>query len=53
VKSPDEVDRIYLARAVDSVRERSKTLIEMTQWLRFYFTDHIIYDVKPQRSFHG
>ena len=51
VKSPDEVDRTYLARAVDSVRERSKTLVEMTQWLRFYFTDHIIYDSKAAAKF--
>jgi glutamyl-tRNA synthetase len=51
VKSPDEVERTYLARAVDSVRERSKTLIEMTQWLRFYFTDPIIYDSKAAAKF--
>jgi glutamyl-tRNA synthetase len=50
-KSPDEVDRTYLARAVDSVRERSKTLVEMVQWLRFYFTDHIIYDHKAAAKF--
>jgi glutamyl-tRNA synthetase len=51
VKSPDEVDRAYLARAIDSVRERSKTLIEMAHWLRFYFTDHIIYDEKAAAKF--
>jgi glutamyl-tRNA synthetase len=51
VKSPDEVDRTYLARAVDSVRERSKTLVEMTQWLRFYFIDHIVYDSKAAAKF--
>ena len=51
VKSPDEVDHTYLAQAVDSVRERSKTLVEMTQWLRFYFTDHIIYDKAAAKFF--
>lgn len=51
VKSPDEVDRAYLARAIDSVRERSKTLIEMARWLRFYFTDDIIYDDKAAAKF--
>jgi glutamyl-tRNA synthetase len=50
-KFPDEVDRAYLARAVDSVRERSKTLVEMVQWLRFYFTDHIIYDDRAAAKF--
>jgi glutamyl-tRNA synthetase len=51
VKSPDEVDRTYLARALDSVRERSKTLVEMAHWLRFYFIDHIIYDEKAAAQF--
>ena len=51
VKSPDEIDQAYLARAVDSVRERSKTLVEMVQWLRFYFTDHIVYDNKAAAKF--
>jgi glutamyl-tRNA synthetase len=50
-KSPDEIDRTYLARAVDSVRERSKTLVEMAQWLRFYLTDHIIYEAKAAAKF--
>jgi glutamyl-tRNA synthetase len=50
-KSPEEIDRIYLARAMDSVRERSKTLVEMTQWLRFYLTDHITYDGKAAAKF--
>jgi glutamyl-tRNA synthetase len=52
VKSPDEVDRAYLARAVDSVRERSKTLVEMAQWLRFYFIDdRIIYEENAAAKF--
>jgi glutamyl-tRNA synthetase len=51
VKSLDEVDHTYLARAVDSVRERSKTLVEMARWLRFYFTDPVIYDDKAAAKF--
>jgi len=51
VKAPEEVDRAYLARAIDSVRERSKTLVEMAQWLRFYFVDDIIYDDKAAAKF--
>jgi glutamyl-tRNA synthetase len=51
VKSAEEVDRSYLARTVDSVRERSKTLVEMTQWLRFYFTDQVIYESKAAAKF--
>jgi glutamyl-tRNA synthetase len=33
------------------VRERSKTLVEMTEWLRFYFTDHILYESKAAAKF--
>jgi glutamyl-tRNA synthetase len=51
VKSSDEIDRGYLARAMDSVRERSKTLVEMAQWLRFYLIDHIVYDNKAATEF--
>lgn len=51
VKASEEVDRAYVARAVDSVRERSKTLVEMAQWLRFYLIDHIIYDEKAAAKF--
>jgi glutamyl-tRNA synthetase len=51
LKSPEDIDRPYLARAMDSVRERSKTLIDMAQWLRFYFTDHIIYNDKAADKF--
>jgi glutamyl-tRNA synthetase len=51
VKRPEEVDRAYLARAVDSVRERSKTLVEMARWLRFYLIDHVIYDERAAAKF--
>jgi glutamyl-tRNA synthetase len=51
IKSPEEMDRAYLARAIDSVRERSKTLVEMAQWLRFYFAEHIMYDDKAADKF--
>jgi len=51
VKAPEELDHAYLARALNSVRERSKTLVEMARWLRFYFADHIIYDEKAAAKF--
>ena len=53
MKSPDEVDRTYLAQAVDSVRERSKTLVEMTQWLRSISPITSCTTVKPRQVFHG
>jgi glutamyl-tRNA synthetase len=51
VKAPEAIDQVYLAWAMSSVRERSKTLIEMAHWLRFYLTDHIIYEAKAAAKF--
>lgn len=51
VKSPEEVDHAYLARAIDSVRERSKTLVEMAHWLRFYFIEQIMFEEKAAAKF--
>ncbi|MBI3326838.1 MAG: glutamate--tRNA ligase [Nitrospinae bacterium] len=51
VKAPEDVDRAYLVRALDSVRERSKTLVEMAHWLRFYFVEHIRYEEKAGARF--
>jgi glutamyl-tRNA synthetase len=51
VKSPEEADHTYLSRAIDSVRERSKTLVDMARGVRFYFTEHIVYDTKATAKF--
>lgn len=47
----DNVDRAYVGRALDSVRERCKTLVEMAQWLRCYFVEHISYADKAGEKF--
>jgi glutamyl-tRNA synthetase len=51
VKAPEEVDHRYLARAIDAVRERSKTLVEMAHWLRFFFTEQVLYEDKAAAKF--
>jgi len=38
---PVPADRAWLARAVETVRERAKTLAELADQLRFYLTDDI------------
>jgi len=40
-----------LARAADTLRERSKTLVEMADMGAFYFTDEISYDPKAAEKF--
>jgi glutamyl-tRNA synthetase len=41
----------YLNRAVDSLKERSKTLVEMADQAQFYFTEEIEYQPKAARKF--
>src|SRR5262249_28099574 len=40
---PVPSDRAWLARAVETLRERAKTLLELAELLRFYISD----DVQP------
>ncbi len=44
--APD--DRAWLARAVDTLRERAKTLVELAEALRFYVADAVVLD--PQAT---
>jgi glutamyl-tRNA synthetase len=44
-------DTAWLARAVTTLQERSKTLVEMAEMGAFYFTDEIVYDPKAAEKF--
>ncbi|MBN2224987.1 MAG: glutamate--tRNA ligase [Deltaproteobacteria bacterium] len=44
-------DAPWLARAVVTLQERSKTLVEMAEMGGFYFTDEIAYDPKAAAKF--
>ncbi len=44
-------DTAWLARAVVTLQERSKTLVEMAEMGAFYFTDEIAYDPKAAEKF--
>lgn len=47
----EPIDRAWLSRAVATLQERSRTLIELAQSLRYYFSENIEYDEKARSKF--
>jgi len=47
----EEFDAAWLARAVATLQERAKTLVEMADMGEFYFTDDITFDEKAAGKF--
>lgn len=45
------IDLSWLAKAVKTVQERTKTLVEMARSLRYYIADDISYDDKAKEKF--
>ena len=46
-----DIDKTWLAQAVGTLRERSKTLVELAGALTYYISDEIEYDPKAQKKF--
>jgi glutamyl-tRNA synthetase len=46
-----ELDKLQVAAAAETLRMRSKTLVEMAQSARFYFEEDLHYDEKAGRKF--
>lgn len=44
-------DREWLERAVETLRERSKTLVELAQSLRYYIAEEVEYEEKAKAKF--
>lgn len=45
------LDKEWLAKAIDTLRERAKTLLELAHSLRFYVAEDIEYDEKARAKF--
>ncbi len=45
------VDRVWLSKAVHTLRERAKTLIELARSLTYYVADEIEYNVKAKEKY--
>lgn len=46
-----EIDRQWLAKAVKTLQERAKTLVELARMLRYYVSEEIVYDEKAKAKF--
>ena len=51
VKSEADVDIAYLAKAVTSLKERNRTLVELANSARYFLTDDIKWDEKAVQKF--
>lgn len=46
-----EIEMEWLCRAIDTLKERSKTLIELAKSLRYYIAEEVEYDEKAKSKF--
>jgi glutamyl-tRNA synthetase len=51
IKEGQSIDKTWLAKAVSTLQERSKTLVELAQSLTYYIADQIEYNVKAKEKF--
>jgi len=51
IKEGQIVDKGWLSKAIFTLQERSKTLIELADSLRYYITDDIEYNLKAKEKF--
>ncbi len=51
IKDGDDIDRNWLKKAIDTLKERSKTLLELADSLRYYIADEVEYDEKARKKF--
>jgi glutamyl-tRNA synthetase len=47
----ESVDAAWLARAIDTLKERAKTLVELARSLRYYIAGEVEYNEKAQAKF--
>jgi glutamyl-tRNA synthetase len=51
IKEGQTVDRAWLSKAISTLQERAKTLVELAQSLTYYIADEIEYNVKAKEKF--
>jgi glutamyl-tRNA synthetase len=47
----ESVDKTWLSRAIKTLQERSRTLVELAQSLRYYIAEEVEYDEKARSKF--
>lgn len=51
VREGEAIDKAWLSKAVDTLKERSKTLIELATSLRYYIAEEVEYNEKAEKKF--
>ncbi len=51
IKEGQYIDKGWLCRAINTLKERSKTLVELANSLRYYIVDYVDYDPKAKEKF--
>ena len=51
IREGEEPDKEWLARAITTLKERAKTLVEMANSLRYYIADEVEYEEKAKTKF--
>jgi glutamyl-tRNA synthetase len=51
VAEGQEIDMAWLAKAIDTLKERSKTLLELSASLRYYIVENVEYEEKAKAKF--
>lgn len=51
VSEGEQIDREWLARAINTLKERSKTLVDLAKSLRYYISIDVKYDQKAKDKF--
>jgi glutamyl-tRNA synthetase len=46
-----DIDRKWLSKAIDTLKERSKTLVELANTLRYYIAEEVEYNAKAKDKF--
>jgi glutamyl-tRNA synthetase len=51
IVTDDRIDRAWLSKAIDTLKERAKTLVELAESLRYYISEEIEYNPKAKEKF--
>ena len=51
IREDDVLDKEWLSGAIDTLKERSKTLVELSSSLRYYISDYVDYEEKARKKF--
>jgi len=51
ISDANQIDKVWLARAIKTLKERSRTLVELSNSLRYYIMEYVEYEEKAARKF--